>query len=145
MTDFTHVHLPLVSDYSRVLRAWQDSLASITCITGFTCEYYAHNKIHSRVFSYYSWVESAWQELFVSIFTHQQLLTSSVLLILHEPNMWVVFKISQGKKVLLAFFCKLGRVLYHSYTIAWSFFIPIQKYKYMIVILINYQSYISAM
>ena len=29
MTDFTHMYLPLVSDYSQVLSARQDSLASI--------------------------------------------------------------------------------------------------------------------
>ena len=51
MTGFTHVHLPLVSDYSRELSAWQDSLASIYHSSVLTREY-----------------KSARQELFASIF-----------------------------------------------------------------------------
>ena len=77
MIGFTHVLLPLVSDYLRVLCAQQDSLVSITRMTGFTHEKKLHDRSYSQVFS-----------------TRQQLLMSSVLLVLHEPNTQVVFKIS---------------------------------------------------
>ena len=72
----THVHSPLVSDYSRVLHAQQDSLASIRPLLASTK---LHNRNYSRVFS-----------------TRQQSLASSVLLVSHEPNTRVVFKISRG-------------------------------------------------
>ena len=39
MTGFTHMHLPFVSDYSRVLSAWQDLLASIYHLSVVTREY----------------------------------------------------------------------------------------------------------
>ena len=51
MTGFTHMHLPLVSNYSRVLSAQQDSLASIYHSLVITLEY-----------------KNAQQELLVSIF-----------------------------------------------------------------------------
>ena len=76
MTGFTHVHLPLVSDYSGVLRARQDSLMSIQLLLTSTKP---HDRSSSRVFS-----------------TRQQSLTSSVLLLLHKPNTRVVLKISRG-------------------------------------------------
>ena len=54
-----------------------------------------HGRSYSQVFS-----------------TCQQSLVSSVFLVLHEPNMQVIFKFSQGtKKALLAFFL-LGHELY---------------------------------
>ena len=67
MTGFINVHLPLVSDYSWVLSAQQDSLTSIYHSSVITREY-----------------KSAQQELLV---TRQKSLASSVLLVLHEPNM----------------------------------------------------------
>ena len=38
MTDFTHVHLPLVSDYSRVLSAQQQLLVSIFNSSAIACK-----------------------------------------------------------------------------------------------------------
>ena len=51
MTGFTHTHLPLVSDYSQILSARQDSLASIY-----------HSLVNTREY------KSARQELLASIF-----------------------------------------------------------------------------
>ena len=61
------MHLPLVSDYSGVLHALQDSLTSITRMTGFTHEY----SVITREY------KTARQELPVSMFnlsaiTHEQ-------------------------------------------------------------------------
>ena len=39
MTGYIHVHLPFVSDYSRVLSAWQDSLTSICYSSVITRKY----------------------------------------------------------------------------------------------------------
>ena len=59
MTGFTHVHLPLVSDYTQVLSTRQDSLVSTTRTKEFTREYSVITREH----------RSAQQELLVSIFT----------------------------------------------------------------------------
>ena len=64
MTGFTQIHLPLVSDYLRVLSTQQDSLVSISR------EYKVHDRSYSRV-----------------VLTHRQLLMSRVLLVSREPNM----------------------------------------------------------
>ena len=58
ITGFIHVHLPLVSDYSRVLCTRQDSTESITHMTGFTHEYSVTTHKY----------KSAQQELLTSIF-----------------------------------------------------------------------------
>ena len=97
MTGFTHIHLPLVSDYSRVLHTQQDSLANITCMTGFTCGY-------SVVTHEY---KSAQQELLSSIFnlsaiTREQC-TSCVARAQHKSYPQNVSK----HKALLAFFVNL--------------------------------------
>ena len=82
MTDFTHVHLPLVSDYLRVLSTWQDSLANIYYLSVITGKY-----------------KSAQQELLMSIFNSSAVTrdqcTSRVALAQHA-----IFKFSQGTKHL---------------------------------------------
>ena len=83
MTGFTRMLLPLC----------QWLLMSIKWMTRFTCEYLplisyvllVSTKVHNRN---YLWVFS----------TCSQSLTSSGLLVLHEPNMRVIFKFSQGTK-----------------------------------------------
>ena len=90
MTGYTHVHLPLVSNYSWVLCIWQDSLTSITHMTGFTREYKVHDRSYSRVLS-----------------TYQQSLASSVLLVSHEPNTQVIFKFSRSTNRYSRFFVNL--------------------------------------
>ena len=92
ITGFTHMHLPLVSDYLRVLRARQDSLASIQLLL---TSIKLHDRSYLRVFS-----------------THQQSPASSVLLVSHEPNTQVVFQNFFRYNTLLTCFCKLGRDLY---------------------------------
>ena len=98
MTGFTHVHLPLVSDYSQVLSAPQDSLVSVYRSSVITRKY-----------------KSAQQELLVSIFSlsaiaHEQY-TSHVAWA-QQANYLQIFS---RHKALLAFFCKLGRELYCMY------------------------------
>ena len=94
MTGFTHVHLPLVSDYSQVLRARQDSLESISCATEFTCKY-----------------KSAQHKLLVSIFNSSAIASNHsravCLLASHEPSTRVIFKISRGTKHYSRFFVNL--------------------------------------
>ena len=101
MTGFIHMHLPFVSDYSRVLRARQDSLMSIQLLLTSTK---VHNRNFLQVFS-----------------THWQFLLSSILLMSHKLNTRVIFKISRGTKQYLCFFVNLD-VSYtvHSYIMQYT-------------------------
>ena len=49
--------------YSRAFTTCQWLLVSIMCITEFTCEHYAHDRIHLWVFSYYSRVQKCMTEV----------------------------------------------------------------------------------
>ena len=85
--------------YSRAFTTCQWLLASTKRTTGFTRKYLPQlllmsTKMHDRS---YTWVFS----------TRQLSLASSVLLMLHEPNTWVIFKISWGTKHYSCFFVNL--------------------------------------
>ena len=97
MTGFTHMHLPLVSDYLRVLLVQQDLLTSMTHTTGFTRKY----SVITREY------KSAQQELLVSNFhssaiAHEQC-TSHVTRVQHTSYL----QIFSRHETLLAFFVNL--------------------------------------
>ena len=89
--------------HSRVLHPWQDSLVSITCMTGFTSEY----SVITREY------KSARQELLKSIFNSsviaREQCTSHVTWGQHVSYLQNFSR----HEVLLIFFYKLGRELYH--------------------------------
>ena len=105
MIGFTHVHLPLVSDYSQVLRAQQDSLMSITCTTVFTHEYSVLTHEY----------KSAQQEIFVSIFNSSALYFSCRT----SPTHKLSSNFLKARSVT-RIFCKLRHELYWSYIILTS-------------------------
>ena len=99
MTGFTHVHLPLISDYSQVLSAWQDSLVSIYHSSFITREY-----------------KSALQELLISILNSSACNQSQAVYFHVAQAQHVSYlQIFSRHKVLLMFFCKLECELYCTY------------------------------
>ena len=95
MTGFTHVYLPLVSDYSQVLCAQQDSLTSIQ-LPVLLVSTKVHNRSYLQVFS-----------------TCQQSLASSVLLVSHEPNTQLSSNFLEAQSNTRVF-CKLGRIQFEN-------------------------------
>ena len=104
-------------DYSWVLSIWQvlhthiyhlSVLASIKHTTGFTHKYLP-------LVSYYLRVQNCMTGVTCKYF-NLSAITHSVLLMLHEPNMWFIFKSSQGMKHYLCFLeTWMWAVLYGSY------------------------------
>ena len=102
MTDIAHMHLLLVSDYSRVLCAQQDTLVSITYTTGFTHEY-------SIITCEY---KNTRQELFPSIFNPSAIACEQCASRVAQDQHSSYLQIFSRHETLLMFFCKLGCELY---------------------------------
>ena len=94
-----------------------------------------HNRIQSRVFTTCQLLlanTKVHDRSYLQVFsTRQQSLASSVLLVLHKPNHWVIYKSFQGTKHY-SLFCKLRHELYYSldYQVAKSNFLLNLKRKF---------------
>ena len=104
ITGFTHVHLPLVSDYSRVLCAQPDALSSFTHTTWFT------HKCSVITRKY----KTAWQELLASIFNLSAIFCVQCASHVARAQHTGCLQNFLRHDVLLKLFCKLGHELYYT-------------------------------